>query len=173
MRKLTFPGFLKRYMVELSNEETLSIYRLARESVYENPRLREPLFLYALSTGNVGTLLKASRGTELVAAYRELLAYDYNEVVQMLEEKSDQLGEAYHKVWRSFCSVREKPVRDDRVKELLRLKIKKMQMEKNISTYRICKDLNLGVANVNCWLKNGTPGKVRLDTAKIMLQYLE
>ena len=44
MRELTFKGFLKQYVRELSNGKTNNIYRLVKETSEENPRLYEPLF---------------------------------------------------------------------------------------------------------------------------------
>ena len=48
MRKLTFEGFLKQYVAELSGVQTASVHKLAA-CLNENPRLKEPLFLYALA----------------------------------------------------------------------------------------------------------------------------
>ena len=44
MRKLTFEGFLKQYVAELSEVQTASVHKLA-DRMAENPRLKEPLFL--------------------------------------------------------------------------------------------------------------------------------
>lgn len=52
MRKLTFEGFLKQYVAELSGVQTVSIHKLA-DCLSENPRLKEPLFLYALAYDKV------------------------------------------------------------------------------------------------------------------------
>ena len=57
MRKLTFEGFLKQYVAELSGVQTASIHRLA-DCLSENPRLKEPLFLYALAYDKVDLLLR-------------------------------------------------------------------------------------------------------------------
>lgn len=48
MRELTFRGFLTQYVKHLSVQETTSLYKLAKEASSTNPRLKEPLFLYAL-----------------------------------------------------------------------------------------------------------------------------
>ena len=48
MRKLSFEGFLKRYVVELSGVQTTNVHKLA-DCLCENPRMKEPLFLYALT----------------------------------------------------------------------------------------------------------------------------
>lgn len=50
MRELTFRGFLAQYVKQLSAEKTNSLYKLAAEAGSSNPRLREPLLLYAVYT---------------------------------------------------------------------------------------------------------------------------
>ena len=57
MRKLTFAGFLKQYVAELSGVQTASAHKLA-DHMAENPRLKEPLFLYALAFDKVDWLLR-------------------------------------------------------------------------------------------------------------------
>ena len=57
MRKLTFEGFLKQYVVELSGVQTASVHKLA-DCMTENPRLKEPLYLYALAFDKVDLLLR-------------------------------------------------------------------------------------------------------------------
>ena len=61
MRQLSFPGFTKRYVASLSQAGTTAIYPLTREAASENPRLREPLLLYALSNGQEKVLMAAGR----------------------------------------------------------------------------------------------------------------
>ena len=57
MRKLTFEGFLKQYVAELSGVQTASAHKMA-DHMAENPRLKEPLFLYALAFDKVDWLLR-------------------------------------------------------------------------------------------------------------------
>ena len=45
VRKLTFEGFLKQYVTELSGVQTASIHKLA-DCLQDNPRLKEPLYLH-------------------------------------------------------------------------------------------------------------------------------
>ena len=44
VRKLTFEGFLKQYVTELSGVQTASIHKLA-DCLQDNPRLKEPLYV--------------------------------------------------------------------------------------------------------------------------------
>ena len=47
MRKLSFHGFLKQYLLDLSGQNSLSIHKLSRLSK-KNYRLVNPLLLYCL-----------------------------------------------------------------------------------------------------------------------------
>lgn len=47
MRQLTFTGFLKSYVKELSYSGTSAFRKLVAEAIEDNPRLKEPLLLYA------------------------------------------------------------------------------------------------------------------------------
>lgn len=71
--------------------------------------------------------------------------------------------EIIYKVWNSFCTV----------KRLMADRITAIQQEKGLSTFRMCKDLQLNNANVNAWLKNRDPKKIGLDTARTVLRYAE
>ena len=174
MRQLTFPGFTKRYVASLSQTGTTAIYPLTREAASENPRLREPLLLYALSNGQEKVLMAAAKNTPLAEAYGNLLQkYDYASMLASLREQDRALPQEYRKVWTSYLSVSGKGERDRRVKALLREKILDAKREKGVSTYRICRDLGLNNSNVNYWLKNGSGDKVGLDAARRINDYLQ
>lgn len=81
MRKLTFEGFLKQYVAELSGVQTASVHKLA-DCMAENPRLKEPLLLYALTFDKVDLLLRYT-ATSAVAAEYEQLSNRYS-LAQML-----------------------------------------------------------------------------------------
>ena len=174
MRQLTFRGFTKKYVKELSLSKTSAIYQLVREATTTNRRLKEPLYLYAASNGCLSTLLMASRKTNFYSSYQELSErFSYPELLEALKQKSAELPDQYLKVWTSFCSVKSMPERDARVKDLMATKIVRMQSTLGIGTYRICKDLSLNNANINCWLKNKQSNKVSLKNARRVLKYLE
>ena len=174
MRQLTFKGYTKTYVSQLSSSGSTAIFALTREAASTNPRLKEPLYLYAASNGNIKTLLSASKNTHLFELYENMSEkFPYDSLIQALEMNSQQLDERYHKVWRSYQSVSKKHERDNRVKELIRRRIVSIQNMQNISTYRICKDLSLNNANINSWLKNGVSHKVSIDTARLILEYTE
>ena len=61
---------------------------------------------------------------------------------------------------------------DNDIKEKIRDNVIVIMKEKNISKYRVYKDLNLNHGNVNDYLKNGNCEKVSLSIAKKIFNYV-
>lgn len=174
MRELTFKGFLTRYVRQLSANETNSLYKLAAEAGAANPRLKEPLLLYALYSQKQDVLLLATKDLTLRGDYDRLISqYTAATMTELLEQASPELPEEYHKVWRSYQSKKNRWQADDHTKELMRRKIKRLQMKSGITNYRIYTDLKLNPGNLNAWLKHGDREKVSLETARGVLRYVE
>lgn len=174
MRELTFKGFLTQYVKQLSKSNTNSLYKLAEEASSVNARLREPLLLFALYSDKQIVLLQATKDQGLLAEYQKLVSqYSAQQMTKMLEDNASVLPNEYHKVWRSFQSQKNRGQSDDHTKELIRLKVKRLQQRCGVSNYRIYTDLNLNPGNVNAWLKHGVADKVSLDTARRTLRYVE
>ena len=174
MRELTFKGFLKQYVKSLSYSGTNGLYKLAAEAASGNPRLREPLLLYALFSGKETVLMQATKDMGLQIEYSGLLRqYDIERMKRALCENDSLLPERYRRVYRSYMSIVNKRNNDKQVKLLMRNRIIKLQQEKKISTYRIYTDLKLNHGNINTYIKNGNCTKISLDTARSVLAYLE
>ena len=174
MRELTFKGFLAQYVKQLSKNNTNSLYRLADEASCDNARLKEPLFLFALYSDKQAVLLQATKDQSLFAEYQKMVSlFSADQMTQLLENNASVLPNEYHKVWRSFQSQKNRGQSDDHTKELMRLKVKRLQERCGVSNYRIYTDLNLNPGNVNAWLKHGVADKVSLDTARRTLRYVE
>ncbi len=174
MRELTFKGFLAQYVKRLSKFDTNSLYKLAEEASRGNARLREPLLLFALYSGKQTVLLQATKDPNLFAEYQKMVSqYSVDQITQMFEENDSVLPNAYHKVWKSFQSQKNRGQSDNHTKELMRLKVKRLQERCGVSNYRIYTDLNLNPGNVNAWLKHGVAEKVSLETARRTLRYVE
>lgn len=173
MRELTFKGFLTQYVRQLAAEETNSLYKLAAE-VSNNPRLREPLLLYAVYTQKEKVLLQATKKPVLHAEYSRILSlYTLDTMTELLEQASPLLPAAYHKVWRSYQSRKNRGQADEHTKELMRQKVKRLQEKKGVTNYRVYTDLKLNPGNLNAWLKHGNGDKVSLETARRTLRYME
>lgn len=103
MRELTFKGFLAQYVRRLSLSDTNGFYKLAKEASSINPRLREPLLLYALYSGKQPILLQATKDHKLHAEYRAmLLQHSADSMTKLFEEESPLLPPEYHKIWKSY-----------------------------------------------------------------------
>ena len=174
MRELTFRGFLTQYVRQLAEEETNSLYKLAAEAGSHNPRLREPLLLYAVYTQKEQVLLQATKEPALYAEYDQLVSlYTADRMTELFEQASPLLPAGYHKVWRSYQSRKNRGQAEEHTKELMRQKVKRLQEQKCITTYRIYTDLKLNPGNLNAWLKHGDSDKVSLETARRALRYVE
>lgn len=169
MRELTFPGFLKSYVRELSLTHSTGIRVLTKEAAERNPRLREPLYLYALFTGQIKLLQKSVCRTALAAAY-EGLPDDPTEMEKQLHTEPSRLPEAYGKVWHSYLVYKERGKRDEETKDLMRRQIVRLQAERGVSNYRLYTSLGLNPGNLNAWLKHGDGKKVSLQTARAVLE---
>ena len=171
MRKLTFEGFLKQYVAELSGVQTANVHKLA-DCMTENPRLKEPLFLYALAFDKVDLLLRYTATSAVAAEYEQLSnLYSLEQMLVLLEKQSPELPEDYRKVWRSYCSVRDAVLADNDTKELLHRRVLELQQKKKLSNYRLYTDLKLNPGNVNAWLKHNDSSKMSLDCARKIYQY--
>ena len=174
MRELTFRGFLTQYVRQLSEQETNSLYKLAAEAGSSNPRLRDPLLLYAVYSQKQDVLLMATKDAALYEQYSQLvLRYTMDEMTDLLEQASPMLAAEYHKVWRSYQSRKNRGQADNHTKELMREKVKRLQEKNGVTNYRIYTDLKLNPGNLNAWLKHGDSDKVSLETARMTFRYVE
>lgn len=174
VRNLTFAGFLKCYVRSLSLTGSLSLFKLAKEAAENNPRLREPLLLYAVFADKTDVLLRASRAYALSSEYKRLTGqYNKSSFEAAFQSSSSLLPEEYKKVWKTYQSKKSSLQNDYHTKELMRSRILKLQNAKGISNYRLYADLHLNPGNFNAWLKYGDPKKISLDTARRAVNYLE
>lgn len=97
---LTFLGFLRQYVKELSGESTLSIKRLA-SCCGDFPKLREPLFLYAVFSGQLQTLRSALQAESNESLQK--LCDDFGDIVTLdiLQKKLSICGLSLKKMQES------------------------------------------------------------------------
>ena len=174
MRELTFRGFLLQYVKQLSACGTADVAALTAEAANENPRLREPLTLYALFAGKQRSFLKAAADSDALSAHAALLRQcSAEEVFVLLSENSPRLPAEFHKVWRSYQAKKNRLTADNHTKTLMREKILTLQSQSGLSNYRIYTDLKLNPGNINAWLKYGAAEKISLSNARKVLHYVQ
>lgn len=170
MRELTFQGFLKNYIKELSISNSLDSNKLVLE-IQKNPRLKEPLYLYSIVSNRQSRLKQLLENN---VDYNNLLRMLINHnLYDLLDSNKSNLRNEYIKVWKSYLSKRNRPQNINHTKELILNKVNENKKLKNISNYRIYTDLKLNHGNINAWLKNGECDKVSLETARKVLKYVE
>jgi hypothetical protein len=173
VQQLTLRGYLSDYVRHLSGLETNNIKRLAKEA-QNNYRLREPLFLYAYCMDKADLLLNFTSGSALGDRFLHVRStFTFPELLHALELKDDALDERYHKCYNSYVRKRDMVKTYRRKKCLMRTRIIELQSAKQITTYRIYKDLGLNGSNVNSFIKNNKAEKLSLDVVRMMLNYLE
>jgi hypothetical protein len=174
MRRLTFKGYLESYVQQLAGQSTLSLPRLAALARSE-PRLTEPLVLWAVVTGHASRLsglLKAQGDLE-----RELLLLASLEREGRLETalatEDPRLRPEYTKVWRSYAVRRDARTRDAQLKLEARNRVLALERSKGVSRYRMAKDLGLNPGNLHAFLAQGNATKLSLDRAFELVRYVE
>ena len=170
MRELSFSGFLKQYLPTLSDLNTFSVRKLMQAS-QTNPRLREPLFLYALETGKTDLMEQYAAPNSCFTTWCQ--SYSKNQMQNALAQEDPSVPENFHKVWRSYQSVKNRVQRDNHTKSLMRSKILRLQKEKHLTTYRMYSALQMNPGNMNAWLKHGDDGKVSLESARKVLHFAQ
>ena len=171
MRELTFPGFLGSYVRSLSQKNTASLYALSQEAAQDNPRLREPLYLYALFSDKLPLLQKAAQSNPIPGFSEIVDRFDKDTVLSLLTRDDPALPEGCRKVWRSYLAQKNRCAAESDTKELMRQRILALQKENGLSTYRLYTDLGLNPGNINAWLKYGESSKVSLQTARRLYRY--
>jgi hypothetical protein len=173
VRRLTFKGFLESYVKYLAAEDTLDLTRLAA-LLPKEPRLAEPLVLWAAVTGRGARLAELLEGKPLaseVRAVQQLAEKDRLE--RALTAAGPELRPEYAKVWRSYVARRDAASRDARLKLEARERVLTLETEKGVTRYRMAKDLGLNPGNLNAFLVQADARRLSLDKALRLVRYLE
>ena len=90
MRKLTMKGFLEEYIIELSGIQTSSVSKLIRV-IPDNPRLLEPLAMYAVLTETSDKICR-----------KDILFYEECIKVKKCNKHYSSISKNYEKVGNSY-----------------------------------------------------------------------
>ena len=173
MRALTFQGFLKNYLRQLSGVGTESANKLL-EMARINPRLKAPLVLYAKASLPKNRLGGLQNKNAWLAEQIDLYFSDAENEKELLQTlKENRVPDEYKKVHQSYLAKRDKIKQEQELKDLIRAKVKRLAEEKKISDYRVYKDLGINSGNYHAFVHQGDVSKLGLDRARQMLEYLE
>lgn len=174
MRQLTFSGYLESYVQYLAGQQTVALPRLAAATV-SNPRLVEPLLLWATTTGRAERL--AGLLTDRPQLQTELTTLqslrDRGRLESALATEDPVLRPEYGKAWHSYVVRRDSHARDTQLKLEARKRALSLEATRNVSRYRMAKDLGLNQGNLHAFLGQGNPNKLSLDHAFALVSYLE
>lgn len=170
MRKLTFKSYLLSQCRIFSEFDSSSLYVFSQLSE-NNARLKDALSMYLImytSEELRGRLLK--KFCYLNSSCKKLEGVDEENIASFLQ--NDELSE-FRTIYNNFLYLQNHKVHEDKIKEMMYEKIKKVKQEKKITNYRVYKDLNLNPGNVNAFLKNADMGKVSLNTVRKILAFVQ
>ena len=170
--RLTLRGFLLTYCQQLAGTQTTSIKKLCAAAAHDAPRVAEPLFLYAVETSRLDTLLAQSTGTWMAREYEDMarIAVPYEGDALTFVESCD-VSDRYLSVTHAFHARNGKTNADRRVIALMREKTNAALQARGLSAYRCAKDLGLNMGNVYAYLHKGNTAKVSRDTARRIMEY--
>lgn len=161
MRKLTYEGFLKQYLHDLSGTSTISVKKLI-DMLPDNPRLYEPLVLYVVLTD--ATTFKVCNNQQFIN--------DCNFIKKNLGDLN-KLPDGYKKVYKSYQYASSRKKREDDTKMKMLKQIQQLQVEKSVTVYRICKDLQMDRGNVNEFIRNKNCDRLSIERVERIWRYLQ
>jgi len=174
MRRLTFDGFLESYVRALAGSGTLALSELVARTKSE-PRLTEPLLLWAARSGRASRLSKLLYGCSDLLGELALLSSleSSGDLEAALAAEDPRLRPEYAKVWRSFVARRDAPLRDAELKLKARERVLDLEARKQVTRYRMAKDLGLNPGNLHAYLAQGNTSKLALERVFELVEYLE
>jgi len=173
MSRITFSGWLKLELVRMSGRKTVSIHKLAVLSQEDNPRLAEPLLLFAMETGTVPRLMSHTKDQQTEEEYRQVLAVCGDRSITTLNgEQRDALPWGYKKLLESWQAAEERPQHIEESKRMRLDRSLQLMREKGVSNAQVYHALNLNPGNTNAYFKHGDTSKVSLENATKIMKYL-
>jgi hypothetical protein len=171
MKQLTFKGFLLRYLVSLSGKNTQSVALLA-EMANDNPRLVEPLVLFAFVSGADPARLRSSEIANREYAWLRRYADSEDELTRLLAAPKSPLPTSYRKVYDTYKYYASRTENDRYTISLMHKRVIGLIEACGLSPYRVCKDLGLNSGNFYAFCKHGDATKLSLAAARRVLEYV-
>lgn len=174
MRELTFCGFLKKYLQDLSGQNGENLRILAKKADSGNPRLKEPLVLYAYFTKEEETAKRQFVNSSLYEEFCDFSKKYKNkeEAIEYLSQKAQT--DNYRKVYKSYVSKRDKYKSEAALKKYIREEILLELKNKGVSAYSVAmaKNLKLNKSNFYSFLR-GKVDCITLSSAYNVLKNLK
>lgn len=174
MRNLTFKGFITQHVKELSVGNTISVFKLAKEASTTNPKLVEPLLLYAVTCGKAEILLAATKKTALNEKYQKTIDKYLAEVNEnALQESVPNMPHGYKAIYNSFVDAKSKNRANDPSKEYYKKEIERISKENDLSLSLLAKKTGFKRGNTYKFFSNNQQDCLSINALKTMLAYLK
>jgi len=175
MRRPVFNRWIKRQVLEIAGTDSFSLRKLAAAAQKKNPRLVEPLLLYAIIAGQVDRLISFVYKNDVLESYKSvlpvLMGIDLEEAA-LSGQFVDSLPREYSKILTSYRASYNRPETAKDSKRMRWERSRALQLEKGVATADIYRALGLNAGNVNAYMKHGDTDKVSLQNATDIMTYL-
>jgi hypothetical protein len=171
MKRLTFKGFLLRYLATLAGKNTQSIAIFAGMA-NDNPRLVEPLVIYTFVSGADPARLQASETARREYAKLQMYADSGDALACALADPEAPLPVGYRKVYDTYKYYASRTENDRYTIALMHKKIVRLSEAQGLPPYRVCKELELNSGNFYAFYRHGDATKLSLATARRVLEYV-
>jgi len=175
MRRPVFSRWIKRQVLEIADASTFSLRKFAAAAQKENPRLMEPLLLYAITADQVDRLISFVYKDDVLESCKSVLPVLQGidlEAAALSGQLDDSLPREYGKFLKSYRASYNRPETAKDSKRMRWERSRALQLEKGVITADIYRALGLNAGNVNAYLKHGDIDKVSLQNATDIMDYL-
>jgi len=169
---LTFESFLKSYVKSISFENTLSMKKLIMEASSSNLRLVEPLVLYIRFNNLDSTYAKFKNCDLFDKAMTEFTLKHPNTSLLEVEFEKKSGEEEFQKVYNSYIFFKNRKSNESELKEKMITKTLELINTKNISKYRLSKELKINPGNLNSYLMHQKIDALSMQKCNSLLNYL-
>lgn len=168
---LTFKGFLRLYCRELTGLRTDNLRKLRDSVATTMPAAAEALMVFAAMQDKARYLADISQGTWMEDSYAQMaeLLDDPEEVSFFLQ--SPEAPPRYRAVWSAYVARRYAIAGERLVIAGIREQTLQAMKGRDMTVYRLCKDLGLNKGNIYAFLRKGDDTKVSQGTAQRILEY--
>lgn len=169
---LTFETFLKNYVKSLSLDNTLSLKKLIQEATTSNLRLMEPLILYIRICGLDKTYLKFKNIDLLDKAMSQFISEYPTTAILLTDFERKKANSEYQKVYNSYIYFRNRKTNESELKTKIIDKTVELIKTKNISKYRLSKELKINPGNLNSYLNHQKVDALSMQKCNSLINFL-
>ena len=154
MKSLSLKTYSKNYLYELSG--SLKVKEMAKQAVTTNHRLFVPLAVYAYYMDCPNSWFEGNCRSLLDALHDNVVVPEDDKVLQFLQQYND---EEVLKFCKTFLA--ENKQRDQtELKNQFRTALKKLQREKSLTDYQLCKMAGANPGNFHLFFNKGMNDKL-------------